>query len=42
LVAPLQKGSKQIITRFRKVGNSLKKEELEECDFVPILDGVQK
>lgn len=42
LVAPMQKGSKQIITRFRKVGGSLKEEELEECDFVPILDGVQK
>ncbi len=42
LVAPMQKGSKQIITRFRKIGNSLEEEELEECDFVPILDGVQK
>jgi protein-L-isoaspartate(D-aspartate) O-methyltransferase len=42
LVAPMQKGTKQIITRFRKSGSSLMKEELEECDFVPILDGVQK
>ena len=42
LVAPMQKGSKQIITRFRKSGDSLIKEELEECDFVPVLDGVQK
>lgn len=42
LVAPLQKGDKQVITRFIKNGSSLVKEELEECDFVPILDGVQK
>jgi len=42
LVAPLQKGSKQVITRFVKNGSVIKEEELEECDFVPILDGVQK
>ncbi|QOY54685.1 protein-L-isoaspartate(D-aspartate) O-methyltransferase [Candidatus Sulfurimonas marisnigri] len=42
LVAPMQVGLKQIITRFRKTGDSVEKEELEECDFVPILDGVQK
>jgi len=42
LVAPMQKGNKQIITRFTKQGNSIKEEELEECDFVPVLDGVQK
>ena len=42
LVAPMQKGSKQIITRFRKNGSRIQKEELEACDFVPVLDGVQK
>ncbi|MDD5373507.1 MAG: protein-L-isoaspartate(D-aspartate) O-methyltransferase [Sulfurimonas sp.] len=42
LVAPMQVGSRQIITRFKKVGNSLQKEELEECDFVPIVNGIQK
>ena len=42
LVAPVQKGHKQIITRFVKNGNSITEEELEECDFVPVLDGVQK
>lgn len=42
LVAPMQVGSKQIITRFKKIGSSLQKEELEECDFVPILNGIQK
>lgn len=42
LVAPMQKGSKQIITRFRKIGSRIDKEELEACDFVPVLDGVQK
>jgi len=42
LVAPLQKGEKQVITRFVKNGSRIVAEELEECDFVPILDGVQK
>jgi protein-L-isoaspartate(D-aspartate) O-methyltransferase len=42
IVAPMEKGGKQIITRFTKVGNSLQAEELEECEFVPVLDGVQK
>jgi protein-L-isoaspartate(D-aspartate) O-methyltransferase len=42
LVAPMQVGSKQIITRFKKIGVSISKEELEACDFVPVLDGIQK
>ena len=42
LVAPMQKGNKQIITRFRKLGNKIDEVELEECDFVPVLDGIQK
>jgi len=42
LVAPLQKGSQQVIKRFRKNGDTITEEELESCDFVPILDGVQK
>ncbi len=42
LVAPLQKGDKQVITRFIKNGEHIEAEELEECDFVPILDGVLK
>lgn len=42
LIAPMQAGAKQIITRFKKTGGSIQKEELEECDFVPILNGIQK
>jgi len=42
LVAPIEKNGKQVITRFIKEGNRIKEEELEDCDFVPILDGVQK
>jgi len=42
LVAPLQKEDKQVITRFRKIDGNIIREELEECDFVPVLDGVQK
>ena len=42
LIAPMQKGNKQIITRFKKAGGSIEEYELEECDFVPVLDGVQK
>ncbi|PHQ90208.1 MAG: protein-L-isoaspartate O-methyltransferase [Sulfurimonas sp.] len=42
LVAPMQKGAKQVIVRFKKNGEHIQREELEECDFVPVLDGVQK
>ncbi len=42
LVAPLQIKDKQIITRFYKQGERIKSEELEECDFVPVLSGVEK
>lgn len=42
LVAPIEKGNKQVITRFIKEGKSIKKEELESCVFVPVLDGVEK
>ena len=42
LVAPLQVKDKQIITRFYKQGERIKSEELEECDFVPVLSGVEK
>lgn len=42
LVAPMQVGNKQIITRFRKNKSSIEKTELEACDFVPILNGIQK
>ena len=42
LVAPVEKGSKQVITRYVKTGDSIRTEELEACDFVPILDGIQK
>ena len=42
LLAPMQKGNKQIITRFMKNGTSIEEEELDECDFVPVLDGIQK
>lgn len=42
LIAPIEKGQKQIITRFVKRGNSFEKTELEACDFVPVLSGVQK
>jgi protein-L-isoaspartate(D-aspartate) O-methyltransferase len=38
----MEKNGKQVITRFTKVGNSLRAEELEDCSFVPVLDGVQK
>ena len=42
LVAPIEKNGKQVITRFIKDGDRIREEELEDCDFVPILDGVQK
>ena len=42
LVAPLQKGDRQVITRFIKDGAKITSEELEDCDFVPVLNGVQR
>jgi len=42
LIAPIQKDDKQIITRFQKHGNRIVEDKIEECDFVPILDGTQK
>ena len=42
LVAPVEKHGKQVITRFIKNGERIEEEELEDCDFVPVLDGVQK
>lgn len=42
LVAPMLIEGKQYIVRFRKAGGVLEKERLESCDFVPVLDGVQK
>jgi len=42
VVAPIEKHGKQVITRFIKDGERIEEEELEECDFVPVLDGIQK
>ncbi len=42
LIAPVERAGKQIITRFKKSGTTIERTELEACDFVPILDGVQK
>lgn len=42
LVAPIEKEGKQVITRFLKEGERIIEEELEDCDFVPVLDGVVK
>lgn len=42
LVAPIEKGNEQVITRFIRDGETIKKEELESCVFVPVLDGVEK
>ena len=39
MVAPMQRGSKQIITRYRKRQGRLLEEALEECIFVPVLNG---
>jgi len=40
LIAPMEKGREQIITRFTKRGGKIMEDALEVCDFVPILDGV--
>ena len=42
LVAPIYKNNKQVITRFVKRNGRIEEEELEDCDFVPVLDGIQR
>jgi protein-L-isoaspartate(D-aspartate) O-methyltransferase len=42
LVAPIDQGGKQIITRFIKDGANIKTQQLDECLFVPVIEGVQK
>jgi len=42
IVAPMEKDGKQVITRFVKIGDELMEDELEVCEFVPVLDGVQR
>jgi len=39
LVAPIEKGDKQIITRYTKDGDNLHAQELDDCLFVPVKDG---
>jgi len=39
LVAPIEKNDKQIITKYTKMGDTIKKEELDDCLFVPLKDG---
>ena len=39
LVAPIEKGDKQIITRFIKKEEGILTEELDDCLFVPVKDG---
>ena len=42
IVAPMDRGGKQVITRFVKIGDELIEDELETCEFVPVLDGIQR
>ncbi|KFN40041.1 MAG: protein-L-isoaspartate O-methyltransferase [Sulfuricurvum sp. MLSB] len=40
LIAPMEKGREQVITRYTKQGGKIHEDALEVCDFVPVLDGV--
>jgi len=42
LIAPVQKGSMEIITRFHKKNGRISSRDIEACRFVPILDGTEK
>ncbi len=41
LLAPVNEGGLQILTRYYKRGNSITSEAIEPCLFVPVLDGTQ-
>ncbi len=40
LLAPIQKGNEQVITRYKKNRGTIAKDELEKCLFVPVCEGV--
>jgi len=42
IVAPMERDGKQVITRFVKIGDELMEDALERCDFVPVLDGIER
>ena len=42
LVAPIEKEGRQIITRFVKTKNGIKTQALDECLFVPVMEGKTK
>ncbi|GMB96001.1 protein-L-isoaspartate(D-aspartate) O-methyltransferase [Helicobacter sp. NHP22-001] len=42
LLAPMLEGNTQIITRFTKQNGRLLAERLEKCQFVPVLDGIER
>ncbi len=42
LVTPITEGNKQVITRFTKNAGKITQEKLDDCLFVPVLEGVQK
>lgn len=42
LVAPIEKGSEQIITQFIKKGGNIEKRDKESCLFVPVKEGVEQ
>ena len=42
LVAPVQEGTLQILTRYYKRNGKISSEVIEPCLFVPVLDGRQK
>ncbi len=42
LLAPIQQDSIQILTRFYKINSRITSEAIEQCLFVPVLDGKHK
>ena len=42
LIAPVQVGSQEIITKFHKKRGRITSKALEVCRFVPIIDGIEK
>ena len=42
LIAPVQQGPMEIITRFYKRRGRISSEAIEACRFVPVLDGTEK
>jgi len=42
LIAPIKEGDREFITKYSKENNIITSQKIQECRFVPILNGREK